>query len=225
MTEENTEKNSYRKHLEDVASALPEKWKEQFYHFVETGEAEKPFLDFLDSSKAGQEAVEVIFKETSAAFERFAAVFRSLKSDTLVVGQQTADGVYAGLTLDGKQQIFAMPKDLSITMTFNDAAKAVKKLNVDKNANLGHNDWQIPALDNLHVLQKNQNEGALKGAFKTASPSGSAFPAWYWSSTADRSCPGYVGIASFSYGIEYWTHKNNLRLSCRPVHLVACKAP
>ena len=29
-----------------------------------------------------------------------------------VLGQQTADGVYAGLTADGKQEIYAMPKDL-----------------------------------------------------------------------------------------------------------------
>jgi hypothetical protein len=74
----------------------------------------------------------------------------------LAPGQQTADGVYAGLTSDGAQQIFTMPKDLDVTMTFNDAAKAVEKLNTDKA--LGHSDWQIPSLENLHILQKNQKK-------------------------------------------------------------------
>src|ERR1019366_9539170 len=87
---------------------------------------------------------------------------------TLELGQLTKDGVYAGLTADGKQQIYAMPTDLrtrflkrSLTMTFSDASKVVEKLN-EKNA-LGHNDWEIPNLANLHILQKNQNEGNLKG--------------------------------------------------------------
>lgn len=137
-----------------------------------------------------------------------------------VVGQQTADGVYAGLTADGKQQIFAMPKDLDVTMTFNDAAKAVEKLNAD-NA-LGHNDWQIPAVENLRVLQKNQNEGSLKGTFKTVSSrDGSDCPVWYWSSTEVRDCPSYVWGVRFSDGLGDWDPKDYYRLSCRPVRLVA----
>ena len=137
----------------------------------------------------------------------------------LVLGQQTADGVYAGLTADGKQQIFAMPTDLGVTMTFNDAAKAVKKLNSNKA--LGHDDWQIPALENVRVLQKNQNEGVLKGTFKTAVSSGSNCPDWYWSSTEDRGNSSNVRIVRFSDGTEGWDHKDDLRLSCRPVRLVA----
>jgi hypothetical protein len=139
---------------------------------------------------------------------------------TLEIGQQTADGVYAGLTVDGKQQIFAMPTDLNVTMTFSDAAQAVKKLNAE-NA-FGHNDWQIPALDNLHVLQKNQNEGSLKGTFNTNGEwSGSDLPYWYWSSTPNRFYPTYVAIVRFSGGDEFWVPKYYYRLSCRPVRLVA----
>ena len=83
-------------------------------------------------------------------------------------GQKMADGsIFVGLTADGKQQIFAMPTDLGVTMTFNAAAKTVEKLNADKA--FGHNDWQIGSLDVMRVLQKNQNEGSLKGTFKTAS--------------------------------------------------------
>ena len=142
----------------------------------------------------------------------------------LVLGQEMPDhSIYAGLTADGKQQIFAMPTDLSVTTTFNDAAKAVEKLNADKA--LGHDDWQIPSLENLHALQKNQNAGSLKGTFKTASFSGSAYPDWHWSPTPHRGYPAYVGIVRFSDGLEDWEHKDNLRLSCRPVRLVAAPIP
>src|ERR1035437_7553017 len=113
------------------------------------------------------------------------------------LGQKMKDGsVYAGLTADGKQQIYAMPTDLDVTMTFNDAAKAVKKLNSQKS--LGHDDWQIPALENVRVLQKNQNESALKGTFKTAASSGSDCPVWYWSSTENRDGSSGVRIVRFS---------------------------
>jgi Protein of unknown function (DUF1566) len=138
----------------------------------------------------------------------------------LMPGSKMADGsVFAGLTADGKQQIFAMPKDLDATKIFNDAAKAVKELNT-ANA-FGHNDWQIPALDNLHILQKNQNEGSLKGTFKTASSNGSDFPDWYWSSPLHRDYPNLVANVRFSNGYEGWLTKDDHRLSCRPVRLVA----
>jgi hypothetical protein len=104
-------------------------------------------------------------------------------------------------------------------MTFNDAAEAVKKLNAD-NA-LGHNDWQIPVLENVHTLQKNQNEGALKGSFKTDSASGSDYSDWYWSSTPSHDYPGCVGNVRFSDGYEMERYKGVLRLRCRPVRLVA----
>lgn len=68
--------------------------------------------------------------------------------------------IFAGTTKDGKQ-ILAMPINLGFTATFNDAAKAVKELN-EKKA-LGHDDWQITDLDTLKVLQRNQNQGSLKG--------------------------------------------------------------
>jgi hypothetical protein len=142
----------------------------------------------------------------------------------LLAGSKMADGsIFAGLTADGKQQIYAMPTDLDVTMTFNDAAKAVKKLNSNKA--LGHDDWQIPALENVRVLYKNQNEGDLKGTFKTAASSGSVFPDWYWSSTEGRGYSSYVHFVRFSDGSEGWCRKDYFRLSCRPVRLVAAQSP
>jgi hypothetical protein len=137
----------------------------------------------------------------------------------LVAGQKMADGsVFAGLTADGKQQIYAMPTDLDVTMTFNDTAKCVRQLNADKA--LGHDDWQIPVVENVRVLQMNRNEGALKGTFKTASSSGSVYPGLYWSSTPDRVCTTCVDNVRFSDGSENWDLKDYSRLSCRPVRLV-----
>ena len=144
----------------------------------------------------------------------------------LMAGSKMADGsIFAGLTADGKQQIFAMPTDLDVTMTFNDAAKAVKKLN--NNKALGHDDWQIPSLKNVRVLYKNQNEGALKGTFNTSGNkgSGSGYPVWYWSSTEHRVFSSYVRDVRFSVGNEDWDHKDYRRLSCRPVRLVAAPSP
>ncbi|MGH9422572.1 MAG: DUF1566 domain-containing protein [Thermoanaerobaculia bacterium] len=144
----------------------------------------------------------------------------------LKLGMAMTDGsIFAGLTADGKQYILAMPTDLDVTMTFNDAAKAVNRLNATKT--LGHDDWQIPSLENLRVLQKNQNEGALKGTFNTASPNGPTFPGEYWSTT------GYTGsynLSCFTHDVRFadagenFFHKDNFRLSCRPVRLVAASA-
>jgi len=97
---------------------------------------------------------------------------------TLVAKRMVDDDcVYAGLTGDGKQQIFDIPTDLSVAMTFNDGAKAVKNLNGNKT--LRHDDWQIPNLGNLHLLQKRQNKGSLKVTFTTAYGSGSDCPYRY----------------------------------------------
>lgn len=142
------------------------------------------------------------------------------------VGFKMADGsVFAGRTADGKQRIYAMPNDLDVCMTFNDAAKAVTTLNNDKA--LGHDDWQIPSKKNLLSLQKKQNEGALKGTFNTPKEVGDSCPGLscpdeYWSSTKDRVFPpSGVWSVRFSDSNLDWHIKDNFRLSCRPVRLVA----
>jgi hypothetical protein len=137
----------------------------------------------------------------------------------LATGTRMEDGsVYAGLTADGTHHIYAMPTDLDVTMTFNDAAERVEQLNAHEA--LGHADWKIPDVDSLHVLHKNRNEAALKGTFKTAFSSGSDFTDWYWSSTPYRVYPTLVDSVRFPDGKECWSLKDNDRLSCRPVRLV-----
>jgi len=139
------------------------------------------------------------------------------------IGAEMADGsVFAGLTDDGRQQIYVLPADLDLVMTFNDAAKAVEKLNAQKT--LGHSDWQIPSLENLLVLYKNKNKGKLNGAFTKSKSSGSDDPDWYWSSTEHRNDPSCVWGVRFSGGYERWLLKDTIRLSCRPVRLAAAPA-
>jgi hypothetical protein len=144
----------------------------------------------------------------------------SVAKIALEIGQKMADGsVFAGMTADGKSEIYAMPEDLDLTMNFNEAARAVQKLNNQKA--LRHDDWQIPTLENLYVLYKNQNEGALKGTFKTVARSGSDYPDWYWSSTVFRLDSSFMNNVCFSDGYEGCYLKNGKLLSCRPVRLVA----
>ena len=134
-------------------------------------------------------------------------------------GEVMKDGtVFAGLTADGKQ-IFAMPGDLDVTMTFNKAAKRVKELNA-QNA-YGHNDWVIPEKSTLHTVLNNKDKGALANTFKTSSGSGSGYPDWYWSSSEDPDDRVFVYIVRSTDGDEDWDLRANVRLSCRPVRLVA----
>ncbi len=125
------------------------------------------------------------------------------------VGDQMQDGsVYAGLTADGKRQIFAMPEDFDVKLTFNEAAKRVAELNADHV--LGHDDWQIPTLKSLSALQKNQNEGKFNDTFSTKGEG-------YWSSTKyDYS--DTVRIVFFPDGYTNWNYCNIL-LNCRAVRL------
>ncbi len=156
-------------------------------------------------------------EEEAAAIAAAAAAEKEAHPE---IGDQMQDGsVYAGLTEDGTQKIFAMPKDIGVTMIFNDAAQRVAQLNADEA--LGHNDWQIPVLENLRILQKNQAEGELKGTFKkikTASLGGSDFLNWYWSAADNGS--SMVHDVCFSDGDEGWITKDSARLSCRAVRLV-----
>jgi hypothetical protein len=116
-----------------------------------------------------------------------------------------------------------MPTDLDVLLTFNDAAK-LAQLNADKA--LGHDDWQIPDLEQLKLLYRNQEVGELRETFSTVAASGSSYPFWYWSSTEDPDYPSVVYCVRFSDGLQGWDHKDFLRLACRPVRLVAAaRAP
>jgi hypothetical protein len=58
--------------LEDALEKVNPRWRDQYLHFIETGEAEGDFLDYLNHDKAGQEAVEMAFNAQAEAFHGLA---------------------------------------------------------------------------------------------------------------------------------------------------------
>lgn len=97
-------------------------------------------------------------------------------------GNKMQDGsTFAGISPDTGKQMFAMPADARVMMTFNEAAQYAKDLNGVKT--LGHDDWRVPTKAELNVLFQNRDKGALKGTFDLT---GSYPSGWYWSDTPFR---------------------------------------
>src|SRR5437016_394132 len=59
--------------LDDLIEEVPREWHGAFQHFVETGEAEDAFLNYLNGDKQVQLAVERAFNYQAAGFEGLAA--------------------------------------------------------------------------------------------------------------------------------------------------------
>lgn len=77
--------------VEQVAASLPEKWRAAFCYFIETGEAEKPLLDFLDSDKAGQAAIGKIFNAQVAAVEGLPVALRACALEGLAAALRSSN--------------------------------------------------------------------------------------------------------------------------------------
>jgi restriction endonuclease Mrr len=55
-------------------------WHTEFQQFIETGDAEEVFLDYLNQDSAAQDAVEKAFNRQAAQFERLAAELKKRKA-------------------------------------------------------------------------------------------------------------------------------------------------
>ena len=92
------------------------------------------------------------------------------------VGDEMPDGtIYAGISPDTNQPIYAAPADAPMSMDFNAAAKYATGLEVG-----GKKGFRVPSKAELNVLFQNREKGALKGTFNLA---GSDPASWYWSGT------------------------------------------
>jgi hypothetical protein len=92
------------------------------------------------------------------------------------VGDVMPDGtIYAGISPDTHKKLFVMPRDDSISGSFNTVADRVEKANAQKI--LGHDDWRMPTRNELIMLYRNRDAGALKGTFNEM---GSHDKSWYW---------------------------------------------
>jgi hypothetical protein len=113
------------------------------------------------------------------------------------VGETMPDGsIFAGFSPDTGQQMFAMPGDAGVAMTFNEATQYAQKMNAENT--LGHDDWRVPSREELNALFKNRDEGALKG---TVNLTGSYPLGWYWSCTPFVDRGAYS--QRFSDGVQY----------------------
>src|ERR1017187_165709 len=109
-------------------------------------------------------------------------------------GDKMPDGtVYAGISPDTHNAMYATPADAPLTYTFNQAQKYAEQLDAH-----GHKDWRAPTKAELNVLFKNR---AAIGGFNE---SGSYPAGWYWSSSQNhdfiawgqRFSDGYQGYNS-----------------------------
>tara|TARA_R110002124_G_scaffold265191_3_gene431888 strand:- start:207 stop:668 length:462 start_codon:yes stop_codon:yes gene_type:complete len=141
------------------------------------------------------------------------------ESTTLKPGDEMADGtIFGGHNADGTMCIYLMPLNLSVAMTFNEAAQTVDQLNQLKS--FGHSDWEIPNRDVLLILSKNQEMGALREIFSKVSGKDTN---WQWSSEQLDGFPFTIrhGVNFFDLS-ELWTRAtNNNRLYLQPVRLEA----
>jgi hypothetical protein len=86
------------------------------------------------------------------------------------IGDVMPDGsIYAGLSPDTNNPMYATVDDANLTMTFNKAKEYASKLEA-----YGRKDWRLPTKSELKLLFHNKEEGALSGTFNPAG--------FYWSS-------------------------------------------
>jgi hypothetical protein len=69
-------------YLADLIDKISEVWRPAFERFVETGEAETAFLDYLNKDLAAQEAVETAFNRQATKFEDLAAALKKTELTT-----------------------------------------------------------------------------------------------------------------------------------------------
>jgi hypothetical protein len=102
-------------------------------------------------------------------------------SASRTIGDRMPDGtVYAGVSPETNQSMYATPADASLSMTFNEAQKYAAKLDAH-----GHKDWRVPRKAELNVLFNNR---AAIGGFNVT---GSNPAGWYCSATPDGKWNGW----------------------------------
>lgn len=178
---------------------------------------------------------------------------QKMPDGTIYLGQYTPKD-RDGKSLSKTFNVFAAAEDLPETMKYVDAVKYIaskykahgydgtnyatdKELYAAIKSGSYNGGWIIPTRDILHGkdidgkettpdnILAHKDKGSFKDTFKTAASSGSDYPDWYWSSTENRDNSSNVWNVRLSDGNDDWNHKDNNRLSCRPVRLVEVSTP
>ncbi len=187
---------------EELAAGLPEKWRGGFLHFVETGEADERLLEFLDTDKAAQAAVEAAFNETANALKGIAEALRAIGNarpnigDVMPAGHKQAGWIYVGISRTTHQPFYVAPKDSGVFKWKEAMAFAAK------------DGARVPSQDELDQIYEARNKGALKGTFNVTG----SYPAGcYWSSR-DSYASAWAERFSHEYQFHNKDHDSSLRL-------------
>jgi hypothetical protein len=124
------------------------------------------------------------------------------------IGDQMPDGtIYAGISPDTNQPMYATPSDAPLTMTVNQAKEYAWMLDAQ-----GHHDWRVPTKTELNVLFNNR---VAIGGFKIDNPKDQPCTSgWYWSSSHCRFWLGW-GLRFGTGCPDYYAEGNPARV--RPV--------
>ena len=113
------------------------------------------------------------------------------------IGNEMPDGtIYAGISPDTNQPMYAMPLDAPGTYNFQDATYYAATLDLH-----GRRDWRLPTKAELNMLFNNRI--SISG-FNLAP---SSLAAWYWSSL--ESCDWLAWICRFSDGFLFFDYKGS----------------
>ena len=146
-----------------------------------------------------------------AAYRGDVETIRKLLNGAPNIGDRTPDGsIYAGISPDTGEKLFAAAADVPGVMTFVEADCFAKTLRVR-----GYKDWRLPAKGELKLLFNNR---AQIGGFKTRKPHFFSAPTHrYWSCTEHPSGPSHVYTVDFTNGGDGREYRNILELSTRMV--------
>ena len=118
-------------------------------------------------------------------------------AQALRIGAAMPDGtIYAGVSPETGEPMYATPKDAPLRLTFDQAAKHASKLDAH-----GYEDWRVPTKGELNALFENR---AAIGGFDTT---GSVPAGWYWSSS--RINNDFAWAQRFSDGFQYKDRRND----------------
>ena len=113
-------------------------------------------------------------------------------ASALQPGDKMPDGtIYAGISPHTGEAMYAMPTDVSLTLSFNEARIYVDGLNREKAQ--GHDDWRLPTMSELKMLFNH------RAAIGGCDISGSCPAGWYWSAKLST---GLAWGQRFSDGLQ-----------------------
>lgn len=117
--------------LENALNLIAPQWREDYLHFIETGEAPKEFLSYIDQDASAQEAVEMAFNAQADAFEGLA---RELRGTSPLEGAIT---VPASISASDKltqafEVVLRLPKEERVAVVANTASTLGRVLQPDQ---------------------------------------------------------------------------------------------